>query len=51
MNVKCDECKGKGVIQKDGKHVGNHQPYTLICPDCNGVGHARIILPGYDDGL
>jgi len=48
MNVKCDECKGKGVIQRDGKLIGNRQPYTLVCKDCNGVGHHRVSSSGED---
>jgi hypothetical protein len=49
MNTRCDNCKGKGAIQKDGKAVGNHQPYTLTCPICNGVGHHRVPGIEYDD--
>jgi RecJ-like exonuclease len=28
MNVKCQRCKAKGVLNGD-----------LVCPQCNGVGH------------
>lgn len=41
MNHPCNHCKAKGYIQRDGKMVGNRQPYTLACPVCNGVGHYR----------
>lgn len=42
MNTKCGLCSGKGVIQRDGKKIGNRQPFTLICSSCNGVGHHSI---------
>lgn len=41
MNLRCDRCKATGMIQKPGKGIGNGQPYSLVCPSCNGVGHYR----------
>lgn len=41
MNKRCRKCKGTGAVQKDGKDIGNGQSYTLVCPDCQGVGHFR----------
>ena len=45
MNVKCDECKGRGVINRDGKMTKTGKPYDVTCPGCNGIGHYRITTP------
>lgn len=42
MNKRCKKCKGSGMVQmKNEMKRGNGQPYTLVCPDCQGVGHFR----------
>lgn len=41
MNRKCMPCKGRGVINRDGKMTKTGKPYDVVCPSCNGVGHYR----------
>lgn len=42
MNVKCEDCKGRGTINRDGKMTKAGKPYDLVCAQCNGVGHYRV---------
>jgi DnaJ-class molecular chaperone len=50
MNTKCGLCKGKGIVRRDGKLVGNRQPFDLVCSGCNGVGHYSVPSPpSFDD--
>jgi DnaJ-class molecular chaperone len=39
MRKKCDECKGRGMIQREGRGTVTKKPYDLVCPVCNGRGH------------